>query len=301
MASEREIIRQLEAADVTVRPTDTGFEVYNAGNEELIHLASQLCRLTRLKVSFAVGDPLLQGPELRFLRGHQNLRELNVYGMPISGEHLAILPTLPKLQVLHCTPMDNGAEGLKHIGSCRNLHVLGMENSQIPDAALDALAALEELRDLRLSGNPISSGVRVVRHLTRLTHLSLEETCVADDDLRAVSELKQLETLFIGSPNVTDIGVEYLTSCSRLETLGLESAKVTPAGIRRLVRLPRLKSLYIRETHVDKELFDALSMLKQLHDLSCRGEGTSAKIRRDMQELIPACDILWLGKPEDDE
>jgi len=295
MSSEDDIIRQLEKNEVTVKRTDVGLEVYNAGTEELVRLSSQLERMTKLKGSFSVGEPVLQGPELRFLHHHQNLRELNVYGMPISGEHLSVLPTLPNLEELHCTPEHNVEEGLKFIGNCKALRVLGMENSQIPDDAVPALAGLEGLNDLRLSGNPISSGARVVTHMKQLRHLSLERTLVGDDDLRVIGGLTELESLFIGSPNVTDAGVEHLANCLKLTTLCVESDRVTSDGIRHLSRLPQLESLYITASRVDVRLFENLSTIRQLRRLHCRGEGISVGDREKLHELVPKCDILWWG------
>src|SRR5260221_604504 len=104
--TEAEIIAKLKQSEVNVVEKGGELAVYLANNDEQLRLAAKLGRMTTLEATYWRGEPVLHGPELRHLNGHPNLRDIDITGMPISGEHLAVLATLRKLEVLHCNPKD---------------------------------------------------------------------------------------------------------------------------------------------------------------------------------------------------
>src|SRR5262249_27327512 len=159
-----------------------------------------------LHAEFWTSEPHITGPELRHLKGHKNLREIDITNMPISGEYFEVLTTLARLEILRCTPKEKAAEALKSIGKCKGLRVLTMSDARIDDGSLQTLRGLTNLEELNVSGSPVAAGAAVVLSMDRLRVLSLTRTNVDDEFLRSLNALKYLEKLFVSSPNITDSG-----------------------------------------------------------------------------------------------
>src|SRR5262249_32343792 len=96
---EAAIIARIQAADGRVEERNGEHLIYGARSNELIHLAAQLPRMVRIGAPCHAGAPVITGLELRHLKGHKNLREIDITNMPISGEHFEVLTTLPRLEV----------------------------------------------------------------------------------------------------------------------------------------------------------------------------------------------------------
>jgi hypothetical protein len=295
---ESEIIEELESNEAQVFNEKGGLAVYRAWSERRIELAARLDRMVYLHASWCRGQQELHGPELRHLKGHRRLRKLDIYRMPISGEYLDVLPTLPKLEELHCIPKERIKEALVHIGNCKNLRLLSFEWGHIPDDCLGPLARLTKLEELHLSDSPVSSGVQVVKHMTRMKYLNLEETLVGDDELKVIAGLEHLETLFVRSPNITDAGVGHLAGCARIETLSADSPQVTPNGLKQLARLPRLRTLYLWERPINAATLESLKTIETLEKLVGNGKGISRAARKKLEGELPQCEFVWMGDPD---
>ena len=293
-AREKAIRAELKAHGAPVIEEDGGFGVHWAITEERVQLAAQFDGMTSLYATFCVGAPLLTGPELRHLRGHQHLRRLELSGMPIPGEYLAVLLTLPKLEELYCAPKEGVQEAMLHIGKCKGLRRLDLNQGHISDKLLESLRGLENLEGLALSGRSVSSGVSVVQHMKHLRSLSLNDTSVCDDVLKTFVDLRNLETLYIESPNVTDAGMKYVAKSIYLKRFAVSSKQVTSKGLRQLSVLTRLEYLSAKLTTPDASLFKALSSLKQLRHVSVKGTGVSSEDREELEALLPKCRILWM-------
>jgi hypothetical protein len=176
--AEAEIIASLREGGADVEVQNRQIIVHLARTEELVRLAARLDRLGSLRSPFWASGPALTGAEFRFLTGHKNLRELDITNMPISGEHLGVVATLPKLEVLRCTPKEKVKEAMAAIGKCKGLRVLTLDGGNISDESLGALRHLLDVEELSLSQNPVASGASVVKSMTRLRKLSLEGTAV---------------------------------------------------------------------------------------------------------------------------
>src|SRR5436190_20979421 len=239
---------------------------------------------------FILGEPVMTGSELRHLRGHKRLRKLEIAGRPIPGEFYSV-PTLLKLEELYCSPKEGDKEAMVHIGKCQVLRKLDFYYGNVSDDTLEPLRELEKLEYLSLSGNPVSSGVRVVRHLKNLRSLILERTQVDDHALEVFRELPKLGELFIGSPNVTDSGVAHLAECSSLHTLSIASPRVTCRGVETLTALGNLKTLYFSETVPDLALLKALAKLPNLTRIDCNAKGITFENQIELSAFIPRCEI----------
>lgn len=297
--AETRLIEELTDAGAQVEESGAELTVFLARTDRLLELASRLERMTKLDCSFWLGGPVLTGSELRHLRGHKRLREIDVTNMPISGEHLDVLSTLPNLEVLNCTPKSKGKEALVHIGKCKKLRVLRVYGGQVPDDALEQLRSLKELEELTLTGNPVSDGLRVARYLRRLRELSVTDTRVTDDALAALSELPHLTKVFVGGPNLTDAGVQHLSRCSTIERLAIASQEVTADGLANLRRMPRLVYLDLEVPLTEAQLLEDIPKIHGLKSFLFPRKRISEEARNELEAILPQCCISWLGA--DDE
>jgi Leucine-rich repeat (LRR) protein len=109
----------------------------------------QLKGLDRLEDLNLYAAEFITDAALAFLRGHKQLRTLNLRGTDVTDTSLAYVAELP---------------GLRR---------LDISFTQISDVGLEHLAALTELEDLNLGGNKISGvGLHVLKLLPRLKKLS---------------------------------------------------------------------------------------------------------------------------------
>lgn len=101
------------------------------------------------------------------LRQVTTMRELNLGGVRLKDEDLAVIATLRNLTVLHLdnTPITDA--GLEHLGALENLIALNLFGTAITDAGLQHLAGLNNLKSLYLAETKVTAqGVaRLQQHL----------------------------------------------------------------------------------------------------------------------------------------
>ena len=194
---------------------------------------------------------------LAFLRGHRQLKTLNLRGTDVTDTSLAYIAELPAL-----TSLD-------------------ISFTQITDVGLEHLASLSQLEALNLGGNKISGvGLHVLKLLPKLRTLSFYGVqrrnagwcwapVVTDTELDTVALLGGLEELNIGSgvtlgtprpqdlgpadgeaecriaggSRVTDAGLAKLTRLKKLRRLDISGAAITAAGLKPLASLPNMQRL----------------------------------------------------------
>jgi hypothetical protein len=214
--------------------------------------------------------------------------------MPITGAGLAILPTLPALEELHCNLKHDADDGLVHIGKCPQLRKLGIGESTVTDRGLWSLRGLKNLEWLDLCSTSISEGIGVAQHFPKLRTLLLEDTCVSDEGLEVVGRLPLLEELTLGSTHISDDGIGQLRELRTLKTLALRGIPVTAAGIQHLTLLPSLDYLLIWETPIDDSMLKVFASMRQLRNLCLKTGGTDKSRQARLRKALPECEITWL-------
>jgi Leucine-rich repeat (LRR) protein len=213
-----------------------------------------LDRLETLNLSSA---EFITDAAVAFLRGHRQLKALNLRGTDVTDTSLAYVAELPQLRSLD------------------------VAFTQISDAGLEHLASLAELEELNLGGNKISgAGLHVLKLLPKLRKLSFYgiqrrnagwcwAPVVTDLELDTISLLAGLEELNIGfgvalgaprpadlgpadgeaecriagGTRVTDLGLSKLASLEKLRHLDLSGASITANGVRTLSAFRDLQRL----------------------------------------------------------
>ncbi len=167
-----------------------------------------------------VGDEVL-----RFLSGHNQLRELYLIGLCSIGL-VGSTERHNQLRELYLISSHTTDAGLAHLRRLAALETLDLSFSEVTDAGLVHLAGM-----------------------TRLRELWLEETKITDAGLVHLRELSALETLSLSSTPITDAGLMHLRGLTALKSLDLGYTQVTPAGLECLAGLTELHAVSRRETN----------------------------------------------------
>src|SRR5262249_36173839 len=90
----------------------------------------------------------------------------------------------------------------------------------------------------------LSTKLKLLKHIPRLTWLDLHGTGIADHHLSELAGLAGLVTLDLGAnPGITDAGLPRLHGLSKLRDLCLEDAGITQDGLRSIAQLQDLRLL----------------------------------------------------------
>ena len=140
-----------------------------------------LTRLRKLELDLSAFD----GSGLKYLEGATELRELSLLDTKVSGEALAQLKPLAKLEVLAApTRRRSVTRSLAHLAGLKRLRVLQLCDTGVTDAGLAHLAKLTTCESLVLSDNAIGdAGLAHLKGLAKLRDLRLNDTLVGDKGL----------------------------------------------------------------------------------------------------------------------
>jgi hypothetical protein len=121
---------------------------------------------------------------------------------------------------------------LKEVGSLKNLKALSLAGTDITDAGLEQLMALEKLEMLNLARTRVTSkDLAFISSLKNLRILSLSETQVSNNGMMNLRELKRLQWLNLSKTRVSDRGLEHLKALKNLRNLILEGTWVSEQAI----------------------------------------------------------------------
>jgi len=151
---------------------------------------------------------------------------------------------------------------------------LASDRVSLSDAELPVLAALPNLKRLRLSGGGITTAsTKQIAAIGGLTDVTLINAQINDDGLGLLAGLGNLSSLSIQrSGLVTDAGLVHLGRLPKLTSLGLLDLNVTDAGLARLADLTRLRVLDLRGCpQITTAGLQRLRALKGLKVLRVRG------------------------------
>jgi hypothetical protein len=146
--------------------------------------------------------------------------------------------TLKKIDLANC---EIHGDGLKHVGTLKELRDLNLTLTPVADDALKHLAGLTELRTLGLASTKCTgTGFEHLKGLTKLENVNLHFTPVNDAGLKAISQLPLTGRLWLGHTHFTDEGAKHLAALTKLKRCGLGSQEKASSGeaVAALVNLP---------------------------------------------------------------
>jgi hypothetical protein len=146
-------------------------------------------------------------------------------------------------------------EYLAPLTGLNRLEVLDLWDSSLSDGGMEAVASLRSLERLNIGKTRLTpKGLARVGHLTNLTELNIAGLPVDTDAVRHIGKLTKLVALFTGGCQIPDADFAHLTGLRRLEILGLiDNFRVTNRAMTHLGRLKALRAIRVKGTKLSNQ------------------------------------------------
>ncbi len=206
---------------------------------------------------------------LAFLPNFKSLKALNLRGCDKITDagmaHVAKIPNLNNLALLYTLINDDGIVNLKGL-KLRALDVRGL--TTLTGTSLDVIAQMTTLETLKLRNNMMfmDFNIGVLKSLTNLKSLSLEDLQITEQGLEFVGDLQNLQELILMRMNFFDLNV--LGKLTGLKRLTLRDMPINSDNVEFLKNLTNLEQLIMDECSIDDKGIEYLSEMKKLADLS---------------------------------
>ncbi|MFN0076543.1 MAG: hypothetical protein ACKVY0_08715, partial [Prosthecobacter sp.] len=173
----------------------------------------------------ATKRPLAPVDNLLPLAGLKGLTRLNLITLPITAEHLEILPSLPVLSGIQIVQTGVKDEMFRHLAGS-SLQFLDIGNEpQITGEGIEVLAAAKSLQILTLNNfRPTEEGLRQIGKLKTLMNLVLSgsDSRLRDEHLPLLAGLDNLRSLSVRRTALTADGLAMQKQWSNLPILGFD-------------------------------------------------------------------------------
>lgn len=202
------------------------------------------------------------------------LQTLTVKGPSIS-EQLA--PKIAEAEALTTLNMRNtliNDQGIAQLSGLKALRVIDLRLSPlVTDAAMETLAAMPELRAVRLSGvNVTDAGLAKLLELPRLMELDLRNCRkITKEGIAQAGAKKTLRMLKIGGPEIDDPVLDLVTQMGELTGLSLDGCNISDAGVAQLDRLPLDDLTIFQCANITDEGLNVLAAYDRMRRLTLRG------------------------------
>lgn len=240
------------------------------------------------ELSFS-GDEITE-ESLYTLESNANLKQLVIWGGPLTNDRLAPLSRLTRLKglVLGEMAIDDGV--FEHLKPLRELNYLNLAYTNI-EGNFTELADLP-LRDVRLEGcRRVGDRCALTLATFRsLRQLEIHMTGLTDAGVHHLAH-SPLEALWLGG-QITDHGMNAVATLMALKHLDVCSPGVTDQGVRAIAGLARLEVLWLSNCRITDLSVDVLSQFKSLRELAIGKTGITAAGRERLQELLPQCRLV---------
>ena len=208
-----------------------------------------------------------------------NLMDLSLWNTSVTTAglaHLAELKSLRRLD-LNFNPQIQGDPCIP-LGQIGSLQELTINGSPAVLDKLEDLGQLPRLRSLYLDGVQFTphaltqfdtfAPMASLHSSKRLTHLTVDNSNVTDEAVRAIAWLDTLETLNLAGTQITDAALADIAKLQNLRFLSLNDTNVTDAGMAELVNMTSLLSLDIGDTSIGEAGVMQLAVLQNLQILT---------------------------------
>ncbi len=195
---------------------------------------------------------------IAFLRGHRQLKTLNLRGTDVTDTSLMYLAELPQLKSLNISFTQITDVGLEHLASLADLEELDLGGNKISGAGLHVLKLLPKLRKLSFYGIQRRNAGWCWAPV--ITDLELET-------LALVGGLEELNLGFgvaLGTPRPSDLG----PADSEAECRIAGGTRITDLGLSKLVSLKKLRYLDVSGSSITANGVKTLAAFRELQRLS---------------------------------
>lgn len=159
---------------------------------------------------------------------------------------------------IEATPISD--EQLQGIAALTELRVLKLQKGVISDQALGALGNLSKLEQLVLRESPLTDvGAEILSGFPALRIVNLPQSHIGDEGIKSLSRIPNLELLRIGTDrDLTSEGLKHLCDAKKLRFVHLIGVELDDGALTPLSEIPSLESLYIDGSQFSDEAISAL-------------------------------------------
>lgn len=200
-----------------------------------------------------------------------------------------LLSNCRRLQVISVSAEKPGAiyydfDGREVVREAGNSHF------QVNDAALQTMASLPELMELKLSGKHkvTPEGMAILIGAPQLWSLKLESAGITNEHLRMVALLRPLSKLSLQDNPITDGGVAELAQLENLEALNLSNClHLSNETLKTVATFRKLTRLDAQNVPFGDRGMKYLYNMPRLRELWISGSNTTGKGRHDLRNALP--------------
>ena len=206
------------------------------------------------------GESKLTDDDILSFAGLQNVKVLAIDNQPITGDGLGQWPAPEKLVEFYAgsTALDDSVTAA--LSEMSTLKKLRLSSTEVGDATVFAIAKLQQLEELDLSGckSLSAASIESIVGLPKLRKLNLYDTPIDDDAIALLRQASSLEWLNLDKTSLTDSGVEKIIGLDKLDFLHLGSTKITDAAAASLAKLTGLSKLIVTRTEMTQAGVDEI-------------------------------------------
>jgi Leucine-rich repeat (LRR) protein len=166
----------------------------------------------------------------------------------------------------------NTDEGLKHLGNCRQLRVLSLEDTGITDRGLENIYGCRRLEELWLANTGVTdAALEKIARLSALQVLDIRGTSISDDGLKVVAKMPSLWLLYLDSPALSDVGLKNLQNAPHLQNLWLGEDSSAQFDLAKLAGIPNVSQLYLTGSLITDDRLQPLATNGTIEHLKLQG------------------------------
>jgi Leucine-rich repeat (LRR) protein len=191
------------------------------------------------------------------VRNWKHLKKLNLHGTKITDSTLEFLAGIPTLEWLDVGWAQITDTGLEHLSALTNLKWLSMGGNKLTDASLQFLRQMPQLEYLDIGGQQrtdsglwsltlTDAGMQSIAAVTELRELRMEGRGVTTRGLESLSHLTRLERLNLqGCKRLRDDAASVLGSMKQLRILDVKDSSLSEQAVSKLrAMLPDCQILF---------------------------------------------------------
>jgi hypothetical protein len=148
---------------------------------------------------------------MEYLKNCRSLRRLYIHDIDLSGDELAWLSGLTRLEALSLQHTGINGKALKNLAAFDTLAVLNLSGNEIADSDMDPIARMKRLEVLALADTKITgAGIAKLEGMSSLNELNLTNCRILDGDLDYFLSMRNLRIVYARDCNLSDIAVQNI-------------------------------------------------------------------------------------------
>jgi hypothetical protein len=273
-------------------------------------------------------NPEPEGPAPEFVRAilgddlFQNVEAVDLREMHVTRRIAESLTKLGKFRYLRLSGSTIDDDAWEVIARLRNFHRLSVPSEAlfgprladleqwtqltwleisanakgIPDATLERVARLPQLKELILQGKASDDGLQHLRELKLLTRLVLYEVSgCSDKGMSFLAELPLIEELTLQCPSLSDDALQYCAHMTHLRAIRLEGTQVTGKGFDHFALLPHLQRVDGHRAPLNDECLKWLAKCRSLRIFHFSGKLITAEALAEFEKENPSVSVYELN------